>query len=90
MREITLPPYPHTTRDAVVTTHDYADGMLFPTHDHPRGQFAYAAKGVITVFTDEGNWVAPPERGIWVPAQCCHAMQMRGPVTLHNTYTLIR
>ncbi|POA50354.1 AraC family transcriptional regulator [Pseudomonas sp. MPR-ANC1] len=86
MRKITLPPYENTSHDAVVTAREYADGTLFPTHDHPRGQFAYAAKGVITVFTEQGNWVVPPQRGIWVPAQLSHAMQMRGPVTLHNTY----
>ncbi|UVM48192.1 MULTISPECIES: AraC family transcriptional regulator [unclassified Pseudomonas] len=86
MREITIPPYQNTSRDAVVTAHDYADGTLFPVHNHQRGQFAYAARGVITVFTDDGNWVVPPQRGIWVPAQLPHAMQMRGPVTMHNTY----
>lgn len=78
--------YPHTPRDAAVTARDYTDGTLFPTHDHPRGQFAYAASGVITVFTRDGNWVVPPQRGIWVPAHLPHSMQMRGPVTLHNTY----
>ncbi|MDX9674202.1 MULTISPECIES: AraC family transcriptional regulator [unclassified Pseudomonas] len=86
MQEITRHPYQNTPRDAVVTTVDYADGTLFPLHDHQRGQFAYAASGVITVFTDDGNWVVPPQRGIWVPAQLPHSMQMRGPVTLHNTY----
>jgi AraC-like DNA-binding protein len=79
-------PYQNTPRDAVVTAVDYVDGTLFPLHDHQRGQFAYAASGVITVFTDHGNWVVPPQRGIWVPAQLPHSMQMRGPVTLHNTY----
>ena len=86
MRTITGHPYQNTPRDAVVTAVDYADGTLFPLHDHQRGQFAYAASGVITVFTDNGNWVVPPQRGIWVPALLPHSMQMRGPVTLHNTY----
>lgn len=86
MREMTPSTYPNTPRDAVVTARDYADGTLFPVHDHHRGQFAYAASGVITVFTRDGNWVVPPQRGIWVPAHLPHSMQMRGPVTLHNTY----
>ncbi|MCP1455598.1 MULTISPECIES: AraC family transcriptional regulator [Pseudomonas] len=86
MREATLHTYQNTPRDAVVTERGYADATLFPMHHHPRGQFAYAASGVITVFTDVGNWVVPPQRGIWVPAQLAHSMQMRGPVTLHNTY----
>ncbi|MHC8319011.1 AraC family transcriptional regulator [Pseudomonas sp. LB3P31] len=86
MHKLTVLPYQNTSSDAVVTAHDYADGTLFPAHDHPRGQFAYAASGVITVFTDDGNWVVPPRRGIWVPAQLPHAMHMRGPVTMHNAY----
>ena len=73
-------------RDAVVTAIDYADGQRFALHRHNRGQFAYAACGVITVFTDQGNWVVPPQRAIWVPAGVPHEMSMNGPVTMLNTY----
>ncbi|MGU7772920.1 AraC family transcriptional regulator [Burkholderia sp. MR1-5-21] len=79
-------PYENTPRDVVVTAKDYADGALFALHSHRRGQFAYAARGVITVETGEGNWAVPPLRAIWVPAGLPHAMQMRGPVTMLNTY----
>ncbi|MGJ7530404.1 helix-turn-helix domain-containing protein [Variovorax sp. GB1P17] len=86
MREIDINPYVKTPRDAVVTARDYPDGELFPSHSHERGQLAYAACGVITVFTDKGNWVVPAQRAIWVPARLQHAMQMRGAVTMLNTY----
>ncbi|NER59040.1 AraC family transcriptional regulator [Pseudomonas sp. MAFF212428] len=86
MRESPVDPYANTTRDAVVTANDYADGQHFAEHTHPRGQFAYAACGVITVYTDQGNWVVPPQRAIWVPAGVPHAMSMNGPVTMLNTY----
>lgn len=72
--------------DAVVTACDYADAEVFASHSHPRGQFAYAARGVITLLTDDGNWVVPPQRAVWVPARLAHAMHMRGPVTMLNTY----
>jgi AraC-like DNA-binding protein len=78
--------YEDTPCDVLVTRRDYADGELFPRHSHLRGQFAYAACGVITVETDAGNWVVPPLRAVWVPAELPHAMQMRGPVTMLNTY----
>lgn len=81
-----LDPYQNVPRDAVVTVRDYADGQVFAAHSHQRGQFAYASCGVITVFTDRGNWVVPPQRAIWVPARLGHAMHMRGPVTMLNTY----
>jgi AraC-like DNA-binding protein len=86
MPKTPLTPYENTPRDVIVTAIDYADGELFESHTHPRGQFAYAARGVITVFTDSGNWVVPPQRAIWVPGRVPHSMQMRGPVTMLNTY----
>ncbi|QNH79647.1 helix-turn-helix transcriptional regulator [Pseudomonas protegens] len=86
MHPIAIDPYENIPRDALVTAIDYADGQHFAEHQHRRGQFAYAATGVISVFTEQGNWVVPPQRAIWVPAGVTHAMHMRGPVTLLNTY----
>ncbi|WP_426205804.1 helix-turn-helix domain-containing protein [Pseudomonas sp. TWP3-1] len=86
MRETELDLHENIPRDAVVTANDYRDGQHFVLHTHQRGQFAYAACGVITVFTDQGNWVVPPQRAIWVPAGVPHEMSMNGPVTMLNTY----
>ena len=86
MREINIDPYENTPRDAVVTANDYPDGQHFALHTHQRGQFAYAACGVISVFSGQGNWVVPPQRAIWVPAGVAHEMTMAGPVTMLNTY----
>ncbi|MDR6714788.1 AraC-like DNA-binding protein [Pseudomonas hunanensis] len=82
--------YPEISGDLLVTRKDYADGDHFPMHSHARGQFAYAACGVITVETEAGSWAVPPLRAIWVPAQRAHAMQMRGPVTMLNGYVCPR
>ena len=79
MRQIDIDPYENTPRDAVVTASDYHAGQHFPRHSHQRGQFALAASGVITLFTDAGNWVVPPQRAVWVPAGVPHEMQMSGP-----------
>ena len=86
MRETDIDTYENIPRDAVVTANDYRDGQHFALHTHRRGQFAYAASGVITVFTRQGNWVVPPQRAIWVPAGVPHEMSMAGPVTMLNTY----
>lgn len=86
MRKTDIDPYENTPRDAVVTANDYADGQRFAWHSHGRGQFAYAACGVISVSTGQGNWVVPPHRAIWVPAGVPHEMCMSGPVTMLNTY----
>lgn len=68
MHPTDIDPYENTPRDAVVTATHYQDGQHFGEHRHRRGQFAYAASGVISVFTEQGNWVVPPQRAIWVPA----------------------
>jgi AraC-like DNA-binding protein len=74
--------------------HDYEDvprpvvgiGNAFPAsfelaeHHHRRGQFLYAASGVVAVGTPEGAWVAPPERGVWIPAGMPHSVRMVGSV----------
>ncbi|MGE8412723.1 MAG: AraC family transcriptional regulator [Pseudomonas sp.] len=86
MEPITIDPYLNSPRDVLVTAIDYQDGQYFAEHRHRRGQFAYAASGVISVFTDQGNWVVPPRRAIWVPAEVPHAMHMSGPVLMLNTY----
>jgi AraC-like DNA-binding protein len=54
-----------------------------PPHSHPRGQVLYAARGTLTTTAEEGNWVAPPERAIWIPAGVVH-------VTRHSIGTELR
>jgi AraC-like DNA-binding protein len=46
--------------------------MQSPLHSHARGQLLYAARGTVTTTAAAGNWVAPPERAIWVPAGVAH------------------
>ena len=62
-------------------------GNAFPAsfelaeHQHRRrGQFLYAASGVVAVGTPSGTWVAPPERGVWIPAGTPHSVRMVGAV----------
>jgi hypothetical protein len=30
-------------------------------------QWIYATRGVTTVFTEDGAWVVPPPRAVWIP-----------------------
>lgn len=72
--------------DVAVTARTFKAGEVFARHWHEEGQFAYAATGGISMFTDEGNWVVPAQRAIWVPANIGHEMHMHGPVTMLNTF----
>lgn len=78
--------YTEVPRELIATARDYAAGEMFPEHQHARGQFAYAARGVISVNTPQGNWLVPPQRACWVPAGLVHGMRMHGAVTMHNVF----
>jgi AraC-like DNA-binding protein len=41
-------------------------------HSHPQAQLIYAIRGVVSVTTDDGTWVVPPSRAVWVPAGIEH------------------
>ena len=55
-------------RRVATAANDYPAGHAIDWHDHPRAQLAYAERGVIRVATEEGVWITPPERAVWVPA----------------------
>ncbi|MEG2034679.1 MAG: AraC family ligand binding domain-containing protein, partial [Janthinobacterium sp.] len=78
--------YTEVPRELIATARDYAAGELFPDHQHARGQFAYAARGAISVHTPQGNWLVPPQRACWLPAGLVHGMRMHGAVTMHNVF----
>lgn len=81
-----LDPYQDGSPDAAISLRRYLSGSIFKRHTHNRGQFAYASLGVMKIFTDQGNWVVPPQRAIWVPAGVPHEMHMLGDVTMINVY----
>lgn len=51
-----------------------------PRHRHPEGQLIYAIAGIVSVETDHGTWVVPPNRAVWVPAHLAHATRSHGAV----------
>lgn len=67
-------------RPVIGIGNDYPPSFELAEHSHWRGQFLYAASGVVAVSTSEGAWVAPPERGVWIPGGMPHAVRMVGAV----------
>ena len=47
-------------------------GSWTPPHCHDWVQFSYAISGVLGVHTAEGGFFAPPQWGIWIPADLEH------------------
>jgi len=83
--------YEEVPRDVIATERRYRSGFVFPDHTHARrGQFAYAAEGVMTVLTPAGNWIVPPQCAVWLPADVPHEMQMSGQVRMLNAFVHVR
>jgi AraC-like DNA-binding protein/quercetin dioxygenase-like cupin family protein len=75
-------------RKAAITTftHDYPAGHVIPLHFHERDQLVYASLGVMTVRTEDGTWVVPPHRAVWIPAEESHTIAMSGSVAMRTLY----
>jgi AraC-like DNA-binding protein/quercetin dioxygenase-like cupin family protein len=61
-------------------------GTVFALHSHPFHQLAWTDAGVLEVATDEGVWVLPPTRALWLPAGLPHETTAVGPTTLRGVY----
>lgn len=65
---------------------DYPDGHVIPFHSHPRAQLLHAVEGVMTVTTEKGTWVVPPQRGVWIPATEKHQIATSGQLLMRTLY----
>ncbi|TCC40390.1 AraC family transcriptional regulator [Kribbella speibonae] len=76
---------PETRQRPATTGHRpiQAGGGIEP-HWHDRNQIVYAGRGVLSVTTDAGSWVAPATRAIWIPAGTLHQHRAYGETTLHT------
>jgi AraC-like DNA-binding protein len=55
-------------------------------HTHQRAQFLYASSGCMRVSFDEGYWMVPPRRAVWVPPQYPHQTGSIGPLEMRTLY----
>ena len=64
------------------------DGHAIPEHSHPEDQLLFASAGVMTVNTEQGLWVVPPLRAVWIPAETMHSVAISGRVSMRTLYFL--
>jgi len=81
MRNIPIDQLDQTPRPVLAIGTDYTDGQRLPRHRHRRAQLLYGATGVMQVATEQGNWVVPPQRAVWIPPQVEHEVLMLGVST---------
>jgi len=65
---------------------EYAPRQVVPPHHHSRAQLIYALSGVVTVTTEDGRWMVPPEHALWVPAGLEHSVEAHGRVSMRSIY----
>ena len=81
-----LPSLDEIPRPVVGMRTGFADQTRLPSHRHAKAQLVHASSGVMTVTTDVGTWVVPPQRAVWVPEATDHAIRMSGQVTMRTIY----
>jgi AraC-like DNA-binding protein len=64
----------------------FRDGSALEAHSHPWGQLIFATSGVVTVWTTQGSWVAPPNWAVWAPAGVQHSIRFTGSTSLRTLY----
>lgn len=60
-----------------------APGAGITAHHHDEHQIVYAARGVLSVTTDNGRWIAPASLAIWIPAGTVHEHRAHGRTDAH-------
>ena len=76
--------YQHVPRAVVAMPKDFASGFEILPHHHERAQLIYATAGTMRVSTDDGVWVVPPQRALWMPAGVTHSIVMLGDTTMRT------
>jgi AraC-like DNA-binding protein len=75
-----------------VTTlaYEFVHGHVIPEHFHLEDQLVYGCLGVMTVRTNQGTWVVPARRAVWIPAGTPHSIVMSGAVSMRTLYLRAR
>lgn len=55
---------------------EYPEGATTDWHTHERDQFLAVFGGVVTVSTESGIWVVPPERAVYIPHATLHKIEI--------------
>lgn len=73
-------------RPIVAMAKEFPSGHLISFHQHSRAQLLYASSGVMTVKTNNGIWVVPPLRAVWIPAHTRHQIEVAGHLSMRTLY----
>jgi AraC-like DNA-binding protein len=55
-------------------------------HTHPWPQLTFSTRGVIRLSTEDGSYIVPPSRALWVPADVPHSVTLIEDAELRTVY----
>jgi AraC-like DNA-binding protein/quercetin dioxygenase-like cupin family protein len=84
--DVLVPPKGKSARRVVAYVLDLQRGGGRPLHKHDRAQLLAVTSGSIAVVAEGATFVAPPERGVWVPAHTLHETRHRASTRLRTLY----
>lgn len=65
---------------------NYPTDWCIESHSHRKSQLIYCCAGVMTVETPLGQWVAPPNRSVWVPGGTMHEIHINQAAAMRTIY----
>ena len=77
---------PDDSSDPVVVVSELYQPGAGPWHRHRRAQLIHASTGVLTVRTEDGLWVVPPQRGVWLLPGVLHQVSCTSRFRLRSLY----
>jgi AraC-like DNA-binding protein len=86
VRNVGVAQYETTPRPAVAVGNNYPHDHEIAPHHHLRAQLLYGATGVMTVRTEHGAWVVPPDQAVWIPPGVEHSVHMIGAVETRSIF----
>jgi len=81
-----VPPNGASARRVVAYVLELQRGGGRPLHRHDRAQLLAVTSGSIAVMAEGATFVAPPERGVWVPAHTLHETRHLASTSLRTLY----
>ena len=77
--------YQRVPRAVAAMPKDFASGFEVQPHVHERAPHL-ATVGAMRVSTDDGMWMVPPQRALWMPAGVRHSIVMLSDLTMRTLY----
>ena len=78
--------YQRVPRAVAAMPKDFVAGFEVLPHTHERAQLIYATAGTMRVSTDNGMWMVPPQRALWMPTGVRHSIVMLSDLTMRTLY----